>query len=79
MKFDVFFYIKALGPCPGSSKERLIFLFNLSKVLLCERGREEGEKWKLKSLSLWITFWTPLWMSFWIVSLDPVIALAKSS
>lgn len=76
MKFDVFFYIKALAPCPGSPKERLIFLFNLSKVLLCERGRG---KWRLESLSLWITFWTPLWRSFWIVSLDPVIALAKSS
>lgn len=49
MKFDVFFYMKASAPCPGSPKERLIFSFNLSKVLLCERGREEGGNgdWKV--------------------------------
>lgn len=43
MKFDMFFYIKALGLCPGSPKERLIFLFNLIK---CYCVKEEGRKGK---------------------------------
>lgn len=43
------FYIKASALYPGSPKERLIFSFNLSKVLLCEKGREEGgnKDWKV--------------------------------